>query len=79
MSLSGEIGYFKANETYYPGQDKAIGWEIGLGLGYKVYNNLTYNAHFSYLATGDFFKQGAASAASTEDVYLLAHALSMTF
>jgi len=82
LSFSGEIGYFKANEQL-PGQDDEIGWEIGVGMGYKIYNNLSYNAHFSYLKTGDFFKQDAAgdynSSGSTEDVYLFAHALSMKF
>ena len=51
-------------------------------MGYKIYNNLSYNAHFSYLATGDFFKSdatGVAGVGSTEDVYLFAHALSMKF
>ena len=81
MSFSGEIGYFKANEPRI-GQDDEIGWEIGVGMGYKIYNNLSYNAHFSYLATGDFFKSdatGLSSTGSTEDVYLFAHALSMKF
>jgi hypothetical protein len=83
LSFSGEIGYFQANEPRV-GQDDEIGWEIGVGMGYKIYNNLSYNAHFSYLATGDFFKQDPVtgdygSVGSTEDVYLFAHALSMKF
>ena len=47
-------------------------------MGYKIYDNLTYNAHFSYLATGDFFKMGETNT-TTDDVYLIAHALSMKF
>ena len=47
-------------------------------MSYKLYDNLTYGAHFSYLMTGDFFKWGPVDAA-TEDIYLLAHALSMKF
>ena len=45
---------------------------------YKLYNNLTYNAHFSYLKTGDFWEKGLQNL-DTQDVYLLAHALSMKF
>jgi hypothetical protein len=81
MSFSAELGYFQANEPRI-GQDDSLGVEIGVGMGYKIYNNLSYNAHFSYLATGDFFKSnasGLSSAGSTEDVYLVAHALSMKF
>jgi len=75
-SFSAELGWFQALEPR-TGQDDSLGVEIGVGMGYKIYDNLTYNAHFSYLATGDFFKDSAAG--STEDVYLIAHALSMKF
>jgi len=76
LSLSGEIGYFAATDAL-PGWENEMGWEIGAGLNYKLYDNLTYNAHFSYLATGDFFKTDDNS--STDDVFLAAHALSMKF
>ncbi len=82
LSLSAELGYFVANEPYIVGQDDELGVEIGVGMGYKLFDNLTYNAHFSYLATGDFFKSdatGLSSTGSTEDIYLIAHALSMKF
>lgn len=77
MSISGEIGWFSSLEES-TGWDDSLGVEFGVGMSYKVYDNLTYGAHFSYLATGDFFKQGVSDA-STEDVYFLAHALSMKF
>ena len=97
LSLSGEIGYFGANETLrsyefhcdssgeycedsfdFSGQDKELGWEFGVGMSYKLYDNLDYVAHFSYLLTGDYFKLGAENY-NKEDVYLFAHALSMKF
>jgi hypothetical protein len=76
LSITGEIGYFAAAEEP-SGWDDEFGWEIGVGMGYKLMDNLTYNAHFSYLMTGDYFKWGDIT--DTEDVYLLAHALSMKF
>jgi hypothetical protein len=82
MSFSGEIGWFKANELQNEGQDDSLGVEFGIGMGYKIYDNLTYNAHFSYLSTGDFFKNDGSSLTNdgnTEDIYFLAHALSMKF
>jgi hypothetical protein len=77
LAISGEVGYFAALEEM-PLQDSDYGLEFGVGMSYKLYDNLTYNAHFSYLLTGDFFKYGVA-AAPTEDIYLMAHALSMKF
>jgi hypothetical protein len=59
------------------GWDSAYGTEFGLGLAYKIMDNLSYNAHFAYLWTGDFFTEG--SSVETENVYLVAHALSMKF
>jgi opacity protein-like surface antigen len=76
MSLSAELGYFAATEEP-TGWDDEFGWEIGIGMGYKLMDNLSYNAHFSYLWTGDFFTEG--NSLQTEDIYLLAHALSMKF
>ncbi len=77
LSLSGYVGYAAANEEP-TGYDSDYGIEAGIGMGYKLMDNLTYNAHFSYLFTGDFFKEGIP-ALETHDVYLLAHALSMKF
>ncbi|KPJ99647.1 MAG: hypothetical protein AMJ60_04380 [Desulfobacterales bacterium SG8_35] len=76
LSLGGEIGYFAATDEP-DGWDDEMGWEFGVGMGYKIMDNLTYNAHFSYLSTGDFFKAGGDT--GNDDVYLLAHALSMKF
>jgi hypothetical protein len=44
-------------------------------------DNLAYSAHFAYLWTGDFFTEGGVdnSGIDTENVYLVAHALSMKF
>jgi hypothetical protein len=76
LSLSGYLAYAAANEEP-TGYDSDYGLEAGIGFGYKLMDNLTYNAHFSYLWTGDFFKE--ATNVSTQDIYLLAHALSMKF
>jgi hypothetical protein len=77
LSFSGDLTYAMADKEP-SGYDSDYGIEAGVGMAYKLMDNLTYNAHFSYLWTGDYFK-GGVSSASTEDVYLLAHALSMSF
>jgi hypothetical protein len=77
LSFHGDLTYAMADKEP-SGYDSDYGIEAGVGMAYKLMDNLTYNAHFSYLWTGDYFKQGVSSA-STEDVYLLAHALSMKF
>jgi hypothetical protein len=77
LSFSGDLTYAMADKER-SGWDSDYGIEAGVGMAYKLMDNLTYNAHFSYLWTGDYFK-GGVSSASTEDVYLLAHALSMSF
>ncbi|MEW6594517.1 MAG: porin [Thermodesulfobacteriota bacterium] len=77
LGLHAAIGYAEADEetaTY----DDEYGWEYNIGAAYKLLDNLTYEAHFGYLDTGDYFK-GAAGANQTENVYLLSHSLTMTF
>jgi hypothetical protein len=76
LALSADLTYAAATDEP-EGWDSAYGTEVGVGAGYKIMDNLTYNAHFSYLWTGDFFKEG--DDASTENVYLFANALSMKF
>ena len=77
LSFSGDLTYAMADKER-SGWDSDYGIEAGVGMAYKLMDNLTYNAHFSYMWTGDYFKQGVSST-STENVYLLAHALSMSF
>jgi hypothetical protein len=80
ISFNAVLGYAAATDEPN-GWDSAYGTELGFGMGYKIMDNLTYNAHFSYMWTGDFFTEGgtANSGIDTENVYLFAHALSMKF
>ena len=77
MTLNGYIAYAAATDEP-SGWDDSYGIEAGIGMGYKLMDNLTYYAHFSYLWTGDFFKEGPYNE-STNDIYLAAHALTMSF
>lgn len=76
MSVNGYVAYAAATDEP-DGWDKDYGFEAGIGMGYKLMDNLMYNAHFSYLWTGDYFTENGAE--STNDIYLVAHALSMSF
>lgn len=80
LSLHGAIGYAEADEVQIAGQDDEYGWEYNIGAAYKLLDNLTYEAHFGYLDTGDYFKTDAAlNDSNTENVYMLSHSLTMTF
>ena len=76
LTLHGAIGWAQADDEFN-GQDDEYGWEYNVGAAYKLLDNLTYEAHFGYLDTGDYFKFG--DALDTENVYVLTHHLTMTF
>lgn len=92
LALHGAIAYAMADEetqttnaagtTFaagsYANRDDEYGWEYNIGAAYKLLDNLTYEAHFGYLDTGDYFKTNAATD-DTENVYILSHHLTMTF
>jgi hypothetical protein len=81
LTIRGILGYAAATDEP-SGFDADYGFEAGIGMGYKLMDNLTYNAHFSYLWTGDFFlgdKTDPYNDSCTQDVWLVAHALSMSF
>lgn len=77
LSLHAAIAYAEADEataTY----DDEYGWEYNIGAAYKLLDNLTYEAHFGYLDTGDYFNAGSTTD-TTQNVYVLTHHLTMTF
>lgn len=79
LGLHGALGWAKAADEVQ-GVDSDYGWEVDLGASYKLLDNLTYNLHFGYLASGDFFKLGStAPGLDTNDITLLYNNLSMTF
>jgi len=86
LTLHGAIGWAKADESVYLTSatvtgatlDDEYGWEYNVGAAYKLLDNLTYEAHFGYLDTGDYFN-GTSTADTTENVYLMTHSLTMTF
>ena len=77
LTLHGGLGWGQADEAP-AGWDDAYGWELDLGLAYKVYQNLTYAVHFGWWAVGDFAKLGYSDL-ETQDIILLSHHLSMKF
>ncbi|MFA6497900.1 MAG: porin, partial [Desulfurivibrionaceae bacterium] len=79
LRLHGAIGWAKADEVQAAGQDDAYGWEYNVGAAYKLLDNLTYEAHFGYLDTGDFFNGAGNSPDITKNIYILTHSLTMTF
>ncbi|MFA6499640.1 MAG: hypothetical protein WC256_12975 [Desulfurivibrionaceae bacterium] len=81
LTLHGAIGWAKADEAgtaARPNRDDSYGWEYNFGAAYKLLDNLIYEAHFGYLATGDFFKS-INTADDTRNIYILTHSLTMTF
>ena len=82
LTLHGAIGWAKADEKVTSAGtatlDDSYGWEYNLGAAYKLLDNLTYEAHFGYLATGDYFN-GNSTTDITKNVYILTHSLTMSF
>ncbi len=55
-----------------------FGWEIDLGVAYKILNNLTYEVHFGYMDTGEAFKDSPALT-EIEEITILTNKLTMSF
>ena len=77
MTVHGAVGYAAADKknTF---RESDYGWEYDLGMAYKLLDNLTYEAHFGFLDTGDFFN-GPSTTDTTKNIYVLSHSLTMTF
>jgi len=94
LSLSSALGTAWAAEDQYKNtagnkikRDDDYGFEIDLGMEYKLLDNLTYRANFGYWDAGDFFVDGyklngstqAGSKTEEDNVIMLTHGLNMTF
>ncbi len=77
MTVHGAVGYAQADKKNWA-REGDYGWEYDLGMAYKLLDNLTYEAHFGFLDTGDFFN-GASTLDTTKNIYVLSHSLTMTF
>ncbi|HWH70293.1 MAG TPA: hypothetical protein VNT26_12985, partial [Candidatus Sulfotelmatobacter sp.] len=77
LMLHGAAAYHMAADEQATWDDE-LGIEYNVGAAYKLLDNMTYEVHFGWLDTGDFFK-GANSAGETEDVWLASNHLTMTF
>ena len=77
LTLHGGLGWAQADEAA-DGVDDAYGWELDLGLAYKLYENLTYELHFGWWLVGDFAELGYSDI-ETNDILMLSHHLSMKF
>jgi hypothetical protein len=78
LMLHGAVAYHMADKELATFDDE-YGIEYNVGAAYKLLDNLTYEAHFGYLDTGDFFRGAAGTAASEESVFLVSNHLTMTF
>jgi hypothetical protein len=92
LSFNGAVGYIWADKVPIEGIDDGMGWEVDLGLSYKLLDNLTYSATAAYMAPGSMFDDLAKEynavaeglgfadlATGTNNIYLLLHNLTMTF
>ncbi len=55
-----------------------VGWEIDLGLAYKIFNNFAYEVHFGYMDTGELFKE-SNSYTDIDNITIVANKLTMSF
>ena len=77
IKLRTAIGAASADKTPL-NKNNYFGWEANIGLGYKILDNLTYELHLGYMATGDFFKQDDVDI-ETEDITIITQHLTLKF
>ncbi len=99
VSLHGAIGYALADEEDWvqhnlglaDSLDNELGWEVDLGAGYKILDNLKYEIHLGWFTPGGMFDDIAsqlttpaaplrpATTIDTNDVYLVSNHLTLSF
>ena len=82
LTLHGAVAVGYADEAP-AGWDDDYGVEYNVGAAYKLLDNLTYEAHFGYMAAGGFFEDMNVNMGTgtkdAENITLLSHSLTMNF
>ncbi|MEN8190490.1 MAG: hypothetical protein ABFS19_11625 [Thermodesulfobacteriota bacterium] len=78
ITLHSSLGLTDKEELEQIDYTDRVGWEIDLGVAYRLLNNLTYEIHFGYMDTGEVFKQ-SNSFTDIEDVTIFTNKLTMSF
>ncbi len=55
-----------------------VGWEIDLGLAYKIFNNFAYEIHLGYMDTGELFQE-SRSYTDVDNITIVVNKLTMSF
>ena len=55
-----------------------VGWEVDLGLAYKIFNNFAYEVHFGYMDTGELFKESNRYT-DIDEITIITNKLTMSF
>ena len=77
LAVQGVFGVTKNN--WAPSSlDQNSSWEANLGVVYRLLDNLNYELHFGYMATGDLLKE-RSSYSDTESIIMISNKLSMSF
>jgi len=74
MTINAAAGHVWADKDF--GLDNKIGWEIDLGMSYKLADNLTYSASIGYLKAGQMLEDYLGD---TNNILALVHSLTMTW
>lgn len=78
IKLHTAVGAANTDKTPH-GQIDNYGWEANLGLGYDILDNLTYELHLGYMATGDFFEKEHKEDIEPEDITIVTQHLTLKF
>ena len=74
LSVNAAAGHIWADEDF--GLDNKIGWEIDLGMSYKLVDNLTYTAGIGYMNPGEMLDDVMGD---TNNIFAVVHSLTMTW
>jgi len=78
ISLRGAFGITKNRWDASLDPDYDTGWEANLGVIYQLFNNIRYEVHFGYMATGDLFKE-KNTYSDVENIIMISNQLTMSF
>ncbi len=72
------LGLTDTGNNRHVDYNNRVGWEIDLGLAYKLFNNFAYEVHFGYMDTGELFQE-SHSYTDVDNITIVVNKLTMSF
>ncbi|MEA3467879.1 MAG: hypothetical protein U9R57_06615 [Thermodesulfobacteriota bacterium] len=78
ITFHSSLGLTDTSKNRHIDYANRVGWEVDIGLAYKLFNNFAYEVHFGYMDTGELFQE-SRTYTDVDHITIVVNKLTMSF